>query len=256
MNYINGILGNVSEADSIIFSDEELAGALGEIGRAMRSPDKRLRSRAHAAWNRIASRKLNNGVHVVEKRPPETKNLTAKALFERRLAYVDKDTRKAYADGDIATTGDTIYSVKLATGNRVEMFESGDTKKEGRTNIDRRQLPNGSTMLVTAITLLSGTGAGATPADGDIVDFSTIHPVIANGNFNFKNGQKFLMEENATHIFKHIGHGDVEKGKVILDNPKIIEPGKDIIYDIDMPNGIPANTFIRVMLHGLVTVKA
>jgi len=249
-------LGEISELDEIYIADEELDGVLGRIQRDIRSGNNAKRATAYKALRRISTIKTKKNGASVKVREPETKFLTGKAKFERRLNLIPKGIRNDLVLGSKTTSDFSVYSIKLAEGNRVEMFESGDNKREGLTNVNRAMLPNGAVMLVESIQILSGVGAGATEEDGKIVDFDKIHEIIANGNFTFKNGQKIHFEDMSSAVFNHEGGSGVVKGIYKLNTPKMILPDTEIIFDIDMAGTLPANTFIKVIFNGIISVKA
>ena len=251
-----GQLNAISELDTVHLSDEELNEHLGAIGKGIRSSDRKIRSKAYRAMNRLSKiRTQKHGANIVI-REPDTKELTGKAKFEKRMYLMPADIKKGLIDGNQTMSSFTIYAIKYASGTRVEMFVSGDTKEEGITNINRAMLPNNSVMMVDKIQVLTGVGASNTEDDGKIVDFGKPHPILANGNFNFKNGQKIFVEDASNEIFNHGELKGSDVGLYELSTPKIIQPDKEIIFDIDLAGVLPANTFVKVMLHGVISVKA
>jgi len=253
LDFLNGM----SDVDIAFINQDEMAGILGEIAKAMASKDEVAKSKAKQSLNRIANAQQKKEGSFVNVRPQDTKDMTAKALFEKRLNQIPDEARRALIEGS-QTTGDFwIFAVALAAGkNKIELFRSAMTNSDGVANIDRSHLPNNATMLVTSIIMLSGVGAGATEADGAIVNFGKIHEIIANSTFTFRNGQKTFFENVSNTVFNHSGTAGLLPGEYKLETPKIILPSTDITFDIKAPSGIVANTFIKVVLGGVTTIKS
>lgn len=251
------VLDGTSDLDAVYIPEENMAEVVSGIAGDLGSMDGKRRKRGKRRLKRLnqATNKKGGGA-VVEVRPHETREMTGKALFERRQHKLDEKIRIALADGDLTISDYTAFSVKLAQGGRTEMFKSGDKEDDGVGNIVLAKLPNNSSMLVTSIFLFSGLGAGTTEEDGKIVDFGKLNTIIANGTFTIKNGQKTFMEKTSCKVFKHEGNAGLLPGEYKLANPILLDGSKIIGFDIDTPAGIPANTFICVELGGVMTVKA
>ncbi len=255
MAYIE-ILDGTSDLDSVYIPEENMAEVVSGIAGDLGSVDGKRRKRGKRRLKRLNQAINKKGGAIVEVRPHETREMTGKALFERRQHKLDEKIRLALADGDLTISDYTAFSVKLAEGGRTEMFKSGDKEADGVGNLVLAKLPNNSTMLVTSIFLYSGVGAGATEDDGKIVDFGKLNTIIANGTFTFKNGQKTFMQKTSCKVFKHEGNAGLLPGEYKLATPILIDGSKVVGFDIDTPPGIPANTFICVELGGVMTVKA
>jgi len=250
------ILDGVSDLDTIYISDEELSGLLGEVGADLGSKDRKKKARGNRRFKRVQTARKKPGGATIEVRPEETANLTSKAKFERRLNRIDKGIRQELIDGNLTTSDFLVYVIKSVTGTTIEMFRAGDNELEGVSNINDAKLPNNATMLVDSLQLLSGVGAGATVEDGKIVDFGKLDPIIANGNYTFKTGQKTLQENTSCMAFKHEGTANLLPGELKLENPVILQKDNKIVFDIDTPPNVPANTFVMLVMRGVMTVKS
>ncbi len=188
----------------------------------------------------------------------ETRDLTGRTLFNSRLDFItDPEVREGLKSGKFSLTDFTLYAVKKADGNRIEMFQTADSAKDGVTNLTQSKLPTNAWFLAQEIVIQSGVNAApTTDPEGKLVNFSTVAPSIATGNYSFGNGTTVFAADSGMDVFKHDGGNGILKGAFKLENPKMINPKMDLKFDIDTAGGHAANTYIRIAIRGSMIVKA
>ena len=250
---LNGIFGstNATELDIVDLTDNELVEVLDGLGRYRGRPNfsKRVSRFVHSL-----SRK--NKRNIVRLRPSDSKSMTGKSLFEKRISLIESaDIRRDLASGKLTIADFAVYSIKKADTRVVEMFESSDNRAEGKTNINAAKLGNDTVMLVTKIVFQEGVVANAGD-EGYTAKFGLISPVTASGEFTFKNGQKLFAERSGMGIFTCVNDSNGIKGEFELESPKMLQDDKEIIFETKLPDTPPANTFYKITLKGVATVRA
>jgi len=190
--------------------------------------------------------------------PAETKDTLGKALIETRLNEINDADIKAGLKNLLLTGADyAVYSQRLAEGTRVELFQPGDKKGRGVTNINNAKLSSNKAFLVQSIIILAGVNADPAADElGKKVDFKPITPEIANGDITLKNGQKVFWEDSSLSVFAHEGNDGLLPGEYKLEVPKMIDPRAELVCDLDLASATAANTHIKVILKGTATIKA
>lgn len=259
---MNGILAGImgeegaTELDLVDLTDDEVIEVIDGLGRY----------RGHRNYKRGMKRFANgiakrNGKTSLRVRKSDSKMMTGKSLFEKRVGEIEnKQIRDGLRNGNLSIADYEVYSIKHANSDTVDMFEPADDRAEGVTNINKGQLGNLQAMLVTGITFQEGVCAAPTgndKVDGATVDFGKISGATANGDFNFKNGQKIFAERSSMDLFKVKENKGLRNGELVLESPKMLQETKEIVFEVKLPS-VPAvaNTYFKVMLKGIIVVKA
>ncbi len=259
-NVINGFLGGLGHAeamelDVVDLTDSQVVEVLEGLGAHRKHPNYK-----RAMSNAVRSFARRNKRNAVQIRKPDSKMMTGKAKFEKRISQIENDDiRKGLASGAYTIADFEVYAIKKADKNVVEMFLTSDDRREGVTNINDAKLDNRTAMLVTHIAFQEGVAAapsGDDEADGASVDFDKITPNTANAEYNFKNGQKSFIERGSMDVFKRKESDGLRIGEVELEVPKLIQEAKEITFDVKMFSTPVANTYFKVMLKGVAVVKA
>jgi len=252
-----GIFGSTdaTELDVVDLTDSELVETIEGMGAY-----RKHRNYRRGISNFVRNISKVNKRNIVKIRPSDSKTMTGKAMFEKRISLIESDDiRKGLASGKYSIADFEVYSIKQGNSDTIDMFEASDDRGQGVTNINKGQLNNREAMLVTHITFQEGICASPTgdpKVDGATVDFKKITPNTANGDFNFKNGQKIFAERTSMDVFKVSESDGLRNGEVRLEVPKMIQEAKDVLFEVKMPALPVANTYFKVMLKGVIVVKA
>jgi hypothetical protein len=257
---INGLLGlagtQVNELDVVDLTDSQLVSVIDGLGKYRTHP------KYQRALTRVASAVVKkNGRNILQLRQPDNKNMTVKAKFEKRIPQIeDEEIRKGLANGTLTIADYEAFAIKHAGGSdTIQMFKSSDDKDSGVTNLNRGMLGNQEALLVDSIILLSGVNGAPTgdeKADGKVVDYGIIPSDFSAGFYTFKNGQKTFSEDTSLHAFRKTDGSEFQVGEFKLEVPKMIQPSKDIVFDLKLPVSAAANTYFKVILKGVIVVKA
>lgn len=260
-NVISGLLNGTlngsqaTELDIVDLTDSQVAEVMSGLGAYKSHP--RYKEAVSKAVNSLARRNKRNTLQI---RKSDNKSMTGKAKFEKRISQIENDDiRKGLANGTYTIADYEVYAVKKADSDTVDMFLSSDDRASGVTNINKGQLNNREAMLVTHIIFQEGVAAAPTgdpKIDGATVDFKKITSNTANGDFNFKNGQKIFSERASMDIFKRAESNGLRNGELELEVPKLIQEAKDVIFETKLPASPVAETYFKVLLRGVIVVKA
>jgi hypothetical protein len=260
-NVISGLLNGTlngsqaTELDVVDLTDSQVAEVISGLGAYKSHP--RYKEAVSRAVSSLARKNKRNTLQI---RKSDSKNMTGKAKFEKRISQIENDDiRKGLASGQYTIADFEIYAIKKADSDTVDMFLSSDDRAAGVTNINKGQLNNREAMLVTHVVFQEGVAAAPTgnpDVDGATVDFKKITSNTANGDFNFKNGQKIFSERASLDIFKRGESDSLRNGEVELEVPKLVQEAKDIIFETKLPAAPAANTYFKILLKGVIVVKA
>ncbi len=252
-NIVNGLLGDTgaTELDIVDLTDNEVVEVIDGLGKFRAKPNYR-----KAVTSVVSSLQKRNKRNIVQVRKSDTRTETGKAKFEKRISQIEnEDIRRSLVSGASTIADFEVYAIKKADSDTVDMFLPSDTRAEGKTNINNGQLNNREAMLVTHIAFQEGTVANAGD-EGATADFKKISANTANGDFNFKNGQKIFAERGSMDVFKIAESNGLRNGEIELEVPKLIQEAKDITFETKLP-AIPADkTYFKIMLKGVIVVKA
>ena len=190
-----------------------------------------------------------------------SKMATAKAEFEARLSSINATVAQAVLAGQMQSVDYALYVTRaMGTESTVDLFKSGDAEEVGLTNISKRQLEANTYMLVTHIQLLSAVEAGANDDTAEDkmkkAQYGQITNLIANGEFELKSNATVLIPRVSNEVFRQpAGHGKLA-GDWQLECPKMLVPLTNIDAKIYTPTACPANTLIKLVLHGVKTHRA
>ncbi len=251
-------------------SDEELDQLQGELGRARanrgrgsnpprnRNTPQRPGTPPRPGRPQQPGRPPQPGTGTPQPPKPESKGSTSRSKFMSRIGLItDPEVRQGLDEGRYSLTDMTVYATKKADGTRLEMFQTADAAEDGVTNITQAKLPSNSWFLVEKFIVQSGINAAvATDPKGKQVNYGLAAAAIVNGNYKFGNGTTVFVQESGADVFKHSGGQGVLVGEYTLENPKMINPKMDLVFDLETA-GIPvADTYVRVALKGSMIVRA
>ncbi len=259
-NVISGLLGGLghaqaTELDVVDLTDSQVVEVLSGLGAYKSHP--RYKEAVTMAVKTLSAKNKRNNIQV---RKSDTKDMTGKAKFEKRISQIEnEDIRKGLASGLYTIADYEVYAIKKGDSDTVDMFLSSDDRASGVSNINKGQLNNREAMLVTHIAFQEGVCAAPTgdeKIDGATVDFKRITSNTANGDFNFKNGQKIFNERSSMGVFKLSENTGLRDGEVELEVPKLVQEAKDVIFETKLPAAPAAETYFKIMLKGVIVVKA
>jgi hypothetical protein len=137
------------------------------------------------------------------------------------------------------------------------MFETQDDKQVGICNISNAKLPKNQCLLVSGIYLLGGVSADATKDKlmATYLNVISNYGAIQSGEFNLKANKKQIIPDTSINDFNTNGYTNVPQGYYKLANPRLIHDDVLIECTIELGtmDGIAANTFLFVGLHGTIT---
>ena len=181
----------------------------------------------------------------------------SRAEMEKHFGELPAHIKEGLANGTLRLADATIYSIKPATSKTIKMFETQDDKEIGLRNISNAKLPKNQSFLVSGIYLLAGVSADATKDKVIATEYKGLENfhTIANGEFNLKCNKKAIVPETSNAVFKTAALHQVPIGYYKLANPRLIEDDLLIEMSIELGtmDGIAANTYIFVGLHGTIT---
>lgn len=171
---------------------------------------------------------------------------TSRDDMKERMALLPDDVQKALIEKRAQISDAAFYFNKAASAvTSKEMIASADAKSYGVTNMDKGQLTDGMWFLLSEIYLLSGVNVTLSNTA-----YAAVADAIANGELELKVDQRPIMPNISCQVFKR---GTAEKiGAYKLDNPKLIQPLKDIRANLFMSEATAANTNIQLVLKGSI----
>lgn len=237
-----------NDLDVIVAPEDVIEGAIDEVGALSKGHPRR---RKFVARTRKAYRALS-------KRRPATRDLTAKAEFEKRIGQLPREIQKALARGKLQIVDGDIYSVKsISNKQTVILLESSDDKKVGIGNMNSAKLDSNKWFLVTAIELLYCADASGTDDDHlQVADYNDALPAqIKNGEFQLEQDSDVLIPEISCEVFVNEGQTNIKKGLYKLDNPKFLKPLKEISPEIRLAGVGANNAALKFRLVGATIAK-
>jgi hypothetical protein len=181
----------------------------------------------------------------------------SRAEMEKFFGELPPHIKEGLVRGELRLADSTIYSIKPVSSKTIKMFETQDDKEIGLRNVSNAKLPKNQAFLVSGIYLLAGTSADATKDKVISTEFKGLENfnAIANGEFSLKSNKKQIVPETSNVVFKTSANHLVPVGYYKLANPRLIHD--DILIEMTIElgstDGIPANTYIYVGLHGTIT---
>ncbi len=244
-------------------AEDDVVEGIGEVGRVNRAKRRaRRRAKRKAARRRAVRKSFRAGQNAITLKTGMTKNLTSKAHFELRRHQLPKDVQEGLKTARLQVVDAAIYTIKsIENKSDIDLMESSDDKKTGRTNLNRAQLDNGKFFLLTGIVLEYAHGEDENDTDPSNFPFGqyAYPPQIMNGTFEMTLGTKVIVPELSCGIFDD---SDTTKRKFYygLDNPKWLKPAMDITPRLNMPKAVVGDGVyapaVKVTLIGAMIEKA
>lgn len=203
-----------------------------------------------------------------------TKQTSSKAKFEVMRGQLPSKVQKNLDDGRQQIVDASIYGIKDLNGKQsYKLLEASDDYKINQTNLNRAQLETGKYFLLTAIRLEGGydyADAGDAvkvlfnndPAEtfdlkesdkstnaANLVTMADEFANFFNGHFEMKVGTSVVIPEISISEFLH---DPDNPNTLVLDNPKMIEPLKEIEPQVMLP-AAASKMFVKVTLYGAWT---
>ena len=172
----------------------------------------------------------------------------------QRLAQSGSSDAVAIMDrvskSDLQVVEHAIVVTKMVGGqNFFNLFETADPRIPSLTNISNAKPEADQMMLITGIQLLAITHTGAVDVPTlKTLNFGSVKAVtgLANGTITLKSGNKNILNDGAS---QETGLFDVS------GTFKWIYPNQEIEANIELGAQLPANTCIKLLIHGLATSK-
>lgn len=238
MSILAGFVG--SDVD-FAYNEKEIDALVGEIGALDRANPMRKR-----AVSKLARKAGSKGGGIVA-----TTDLSAKAEFESRMYLLPDEIVQGLKSRQLQISDRLIYTNRnIDTAAYAELMTNADTALPGVANINNRKLDVNQYFLLTGISLLSGVGA-----DPKAVAYSTLAPIIRNGEFQLTIGANTVIPKTSCYAFDTTGQTNEPVGYYKLDNPKLIPPQTEIKPELWAGGANAANTCIRIVLHGAIVIK-
>ncbi len=181
----------------------------------------------------------------------------SRAEMEKHFGELPPHIKEGLAKGELRLADYTIYSRKLVTSKTIKMFETQDDKQVGICNISNAKLPKNQCLLVSGISLLASTAADSTKDKlmSSILQLATNYGAIASGEFSLKANKKQIVPDTSINDFNTNGYTSMPQGYFKLANPRLIHDDVLIECTIELGtmDGLSANTFLFVGLHGTIT---
>lgn len=181
----------------------------------------------------------------------------------QRLAQSGSSDAVAIMDrvskSDLQVVEHAIVVTKLVGGqNFFNLFETADPRIPSLTNISNAKPEADQMMLITGIQLLAITHTGAVDMPTlKTLNFGSVKAVtgLANGTITLKSGNKNIL--NVSPNWKFVKDGaNQETGLFDVSGTfKWIYPNQEIEANIELGAQLPANTAIKLLIHGLATSK-
>ena len=208
-----------------------------------------------------------------------------KAIYERKLRqlaltnpYAQKVSSELYRPNPLQqVVEDSIYAVKPVSNlsSFDDLFKSDDKIRIGLTNISEGKLPSEWIFLVHSISLLYGVSASASPDDLAKTEFGLIHNYMRNGEIRVvQNNTEILPQQNAEKYFnaRHfvsLGNDNPAEGTkqvnvmkavgrvgcIRLENSKFLFGDRKIDVSLKFSAPMPANSVVKIILHGMRNAK-
>jgi hypothetical protein len=181
----------------------------------------------------------------------------SRAEMEKFFGELPPHIKEGLVRGELRLADSTIYSIKAVSSKTIKMFETQDDKEIGLRNVSNAKLPKNQALLVSGIFFLAGTSADGTKDKIIGTEFKGLEnfSAISNGEFSLKSNKKQIVPDTSNIVFKTAANHLVPVGYYKLANPRLIQDDILIEMTIELGSteGIPANTYIYVGLHGTIT---
>lgn len=268
--------------DEVIENEDQFEDAIDGIGdlagrRRVRRKFNRRRKSAYASRAKKRSRRGNTS-QMQAVASVFNKNTSSKAKFEVMKKQLPQAVQADLASGRLQINDAYLYAIKDISGKQTkQLFEPSDDYKVGDTNLNRAQLDSGKFFLLTGIRLEfgydylnEGVAANvlfnnspeetfnslATDTAAERATLVAMTKQFANflkGHFQLEVGTNVIVPEIPIDAF--VKNADDEPSNtIVLDNPKMIDPLKEIKPEIQLPVAA-SHVFVRVTLIGAWTEK-
>ncbi len=171
----------------------------------------------------------------------------------------------------------TILAAKSVSGMASfdDMFKSDDDEATGLASLANGKPAANEPTLVTEISLQYAVAAGTSKPDVAKASYGLIHDYMRNGRIEIAQEKRLIVTEQVMEPFHVADHyqnvGDTNAvagtpiiytskgignvGRILLANPKWIEPEKKIDVDMKFADALPADSAIRILLHGVKPMR-
>lgn len=177
-------------------------------------------------------------------------NGTSRQELEQRFSQLPKEIREGLLAKRLQLADTRFYVVKdIAAKNSIDVFQGTDNKGVGLGNLANQKLEKDNWFIVFAIRMLYAENAAANGGK-DSADFTEIHPVVRNGEFELEAGNKKLIGLQENSCFDTRNRHDIPTGYYRLESTKIIEPQVEIKMPVKFTLAANANAWLRVTFIG------
>jgi hypothetical protein len=171
--------------------------------------------------------------------------------LEKKFAQLPREIKEGLIKKRLQLVDTRFYIVKDIAGKlTIDVFQGTDNKNVGLGNIANQKLEKDNWFIVSAIRMLYGEN----PAGKESADFTTLPPVILNGEFELEAGQKKIVGLITNEVFDTRNKTDVSIGYYKLDSTKIIEPQVEIKMPVKFALAANPNSFLKVVFIGTSVV--
>ncbi len=244
MNNSLGYIQQGSDLDVMYLDDNQIAEVMEGLGRIAKEDPRKLKK--YLSQARLVHRGKG---YVAAFNDYETKNLSGKALLERRMHLLPKEIREALHNGQLSITDYVIYGIVDGNDkNAFSIISNAQSKQLGTTNIGNGKLPSNTAFLLMSISLQEAVYDSTNDKYGD---FDLLSEDSRKGEWTLKIGNKPVFDGQPTEMFYRPEVKGI-KGEWKLENPKLIMPQTDIDFSVNFT----ANTKnrFRVILRGVATI--
>ena len=188
---------------------------------------------------------------------PAAPSKGSRAEMEKHFNELPDHIKESIGKGDLRLADFTVYSRKFITSKTIKMFETQDDKQVAVSNISNAKLQKNQVLMVSGIYMLAGIAADGTKDKMMATAVNNIQniPALLSGEFSLKANKKQIVPDTSNVIFNTNGYTNVPLGYYKLANPRPISDDLLIEFTVELGtmDGIPANAFLFVGLHGTVT---
>lgn len=177
-------------------------------------------------------------------------NGSSRAELEQRFSQLPKEIRDGLLNKRLQLADTRFYVVKdIQAKNTIDVFQGTDQKGVGLGNLANQKLEKDNWFILFAIRMLYAENPIAS-GGGNTADFTEIHPIVRNGEFELEAGNKKLIGLQECSCFDTRNRHDLPIGYYRLESTKIIEPQVEIKMPIKFSTVANANALLRVSFIG------
>lgn len=185
------------------------------------------------------------------KRPIYVIENNSRIEFQTRFKQLPKEIKDGLLKKRLQLADARFYVVKdISDKNIIDQLQGTDQKQVGIANLANAKLEKDYWLLLSAMRLVYA----VSPTGALTADFTHIPPIIRNGEFELKAGEKKIVALIGNDAFDTVGRTDVPIGYYKLHSVKIIEPQVEMQMPIKFTAASAPTTFLKVVFIGTAVI--